>query len=161
MDLPAHSEGIEVYYDGRCALCCGFAEWLHGQPRAFPVEFVAYQSPRAAERFPGLAALDPARVMVVRTREGGIHRGAEAWVWCLYSSAAHQDLAKRLAGPCLLPVAERVCRLLAANRRRISKLWFRRRDCELRKMLHEMPVPTCGEGCAMPEPSPEGDRHDD
>lgn len=160
MELPTHTQGIEIYYDGRCAICCGFAEWLHGQPRAFPAEFMAYQSLRAAAVFPGLAGLDPAKVMVVRTREGGIYRGAEAWVWSLYSSAAHQGLARRLAAPCLLPVAERACRLLAANRRRISSLLFRRRDSELRKMIHEMPVPACGEGCAILEPTPEDGRHD-
>jgi len=72
--------------------------------------------------FPGLGTLDPAREMVVRTSEGEIFRGAEAWVWCLYSCANHQAAARKLAGPRLLPVAVHACRVLAANRHSLSKV---------------------------------------
>ncbi len=161
MDLPAHTQGIEVYYDGCCGMCCRFAEWLDRQPRAFPVEFMAYQSPRAMSVFPGLAALDPSKAMVVRTREGGVYRGAEAWVWSLYSSLPHQDLARRLSGPCLLPVADKACRLLAANRHRLSAWFFSGKDDDLMARLHEMESPSCGDGCEVSEPAPEGPSKDE
>ena len=140
---------IEVYYDGRCGMCCTFHEWINRQPRAFGVDFIPYQAERAERAFPGIGMLDPAREMVVRTDGGAIFRGAEAWVMCLYSCANHQAAARRLASPALLPVAIRACRLLAANRHALSKVFFRRKDREVRENLHRMETPACpGDLCA-------------
>lgn len=146
MKLPKESEGIEVFYDGRCGMCCGFHEWIHRQPRAFPISFIPYQSSDAERVFPGLGTLDPAREMVVRTRESEVFRGAEAWVWCLYSCANHQAAARRLGSPALLPVAIHACRVLAANRHALSKLFFRAKDREVRKELHRMETVDCDGG---------------
>ncbi len=131
-------------------MCCSFHEWIARQPRAFAIRFVPYQSPEAERVFPGLGTLDPAREMVVRTSEGGIFRGAEAWVWCLYSCANHQETARRLAGPRLLPVAIHACRVLAANRHALSKVFFRRKDRQVREELHRMEIALCDDGqCAV------------
>jgi len=86
--------------------------------------------------------------MVVRTDGGEVFRGAEAWVWCLYSCANHQDAARRLGGPALLPVAVRACRVLAANRHSLSKVFFRRKDKAVREELHSMkPLGCAGDSC--------------
>lgn len=149
MKLPIHPKKIEVFYDGRCGMCCSFHEWIHRQKRAFDIDFVPYQAAEAEEVFPGIHTLDPAREMIVRTSDGGVFRGAEAWVWCLYSCANYQGLAKRLARPAMLAVAIRVCRLLAANRHGLSKVFFRRKDREVRETLHQMTPPECdGDHCA-------------
>jgi predicted DCC family thiol-disulfide oxidoreductase YuxK len=151
MKLPETSEGIEVFYDGRCGMCCSFHEWIARQPRAFPIGFVPYQAPEAEKVFPGLGTLDPAREMVVRTSTGEISRGAEAWVWCLYSCANHQDAARRLGGPGLLPVAIHACRVLAANRHALSKVFFRKKDQKVRETLHRMEEVICTDGtCVKP-----------
>ncbi|MCW1887458.1 DUF393 domain-containing protein [Luteolibacter flavescens] len=146
MNLPVSVEGIEVFYDGRCGMCCSFHEWIARQPRAFQIGFVPYQSPDAERVFPGLGTLDPAREMVVRTSDGGIFRGAEAWVWCLYSCANHQAAARRLGGPAMLPVAIRACRVLAANRHALSKVFFRKKDRQVREVLHRMEEAVCADG---------------
>jgi hypothetical protein len=138
MNLPEHIKGIEVYYDGRCGMCCTFHEWVNRQPRAFGVEFVAYQSPKAESIFPGLGELEPGRE---------IFRGAEAWVWCLYSCENHQDAARRLAGPSLLPVAIHACRVLAANRLILSRVFFGRKDKQVREELHQMEAIGCEGSC--------------
>lgn len=144
MNLPLQVKGIEVFYDGRCGMCCTFHEWIARQERAYEIRFVPYQDERAEEIFPGIGTLDPAREMIVRTEEGEIYRGAEAWVFCLYSCVTYRKLARRLAGPGLLPVAKRACALLAANRHGLSKIFFRRKDREVREQLHEIPDPeTC------------------
>lgn len=143
MQLNQELEGIEVFYDGRCGMCCSFHEWIARQPRAFRIEFIPYQSPDAERVFPGLGTLDPAREMVVRTSRGEVFRGAEAWVWCLYSCANHQDSARRLAGPGLLPIAIHACRVLAANRHALSKVFFRSKDKQVRKALHRMNLAGC------------------
>lgn len=146
MELPDQVQGIEVFYDGRCGMCCSFHEWINRQPRAFPISFIPYQAAEAERVFPGIGTLDPAREMVVRTRGGEIFRGAEAWVWCLHSCANHRDAARRLGGPALLPVAIRACRVLAANRHALSKVFFRRKDRLVREELHRMESPACEDG---------------
>ena len=150
MKLTDEIRGIEVFYDGRCGMCCSFHEWINRQPRAFGIGFIPYQAAEAERVFPGLGTLDPAREMVVRTSEGRIFRGAEAWVWCLFSCANHQAAARRLGGPGLLPVAIRACRLLAANRHALSKVFFRSKDKAVRAELHRMqPEPCDGGKCAV------------
>lgn len=149
MKLPDRIEGIEVYYDGRCGMCCSFHEWINRQPRAFRIEFIPYQAPHAERIFPGLNTLDPAREMIVRTGGGEIFRGAEAWVWCLYSCTNYQPAARRLGGPGMLTVAIHTCRVLAANRHALSKVFFRKKDKVVREELHKMAAPECeGEFCA-------------
>lgn len=146
MKLPDTIERIEVFYDGRCGMCCSFHEWIARQPRAFRIGFIPYQSPEAERVFPGLGTLDPAREMVVRTSNGEIFRGAEAWVWCLYSCANYRDAARHLGGPRLLPVAIHACRVLAANRHALSKVFFRNKDRQVRKELHRMEIAACPGG---------------
>jgi predicted DCC family thiol-disulfide oxidoreductase YuxK len=143
MKLDEKTNRIEVFYDGRCGMCCSFHEWINRQPRAFGIDFIPYQAERAERVFPGLGTLDPAREMVVRTNAGEVFRGAEAWVWCLYSCANYQDAARKLGGPGLLPVAIRACRVLAANRHSLSKVFFRRKDRAVREQLHNMEPAAC------------------
>lgn len=150
MKLPTSIEGIEVFYDGRCGMCCSFHEWINRQPRAFRIEFIPYQAAHAERVFPGLGTLDPAREMIVRTSRNEIYRGAEAWVWCLYSCANHQAAARRLGGPGLLPIAIHACRVLAANRHALSKVFFSSKDKRVREELHRMEPPPCdGAFCVM------------
>ena len=149
MKLPIHPKKIEVFYDGRCGMCCSFHEWINQQKRAFEIKFVPYQAAEAERIFPGIHTLDPAREMIVRTDEGWVFRGEEAWVWCLYSCSDYRDFAHRLARPVMLGIAIRVCRLLAANRQGLSKIFFRRKDREVRETLHNMTPPDCeGDHCA-------------
>lgn len=143
MELPRKINGIEVFYDGRCGMCCSFHEWINRQPREFAVDFVPYQAPHAEHIFPGLGTLDPAREMIVRTSEGKIFRGAEAWVWCLFSCSNHQTIARKLAGPGMLTVAIHACRVLAANRHALSKVFFRSKDKKVREELHRMEPAEC------------------
>jgi predicted DCC family thiol-disulfide oxidoreductase YuxK len=146
MKAPEQIKSIEVFYDGRCGMCCTFHEWINKQPREFGIDFIPYQSPRAERVFPGIGTLDPAREMIVRTDRGEIFRGAEAWVMCLFSCANHQATARKLAGPYLLPVAIRACRILAANRHSLSKVFFHSKDKAVRETLHRMETPACETG---------------
>lgn len=143
MKLPQEIRKIEVFYDGRCGMCCSFHEWINRQPRAYRIDFIPYQSPDAERVFPGIGTLDPAREMIVRTDEGEVYRGAEAWVLCLYSCANHRVAARKLASPGMLSVAIRTCRVLAANRHSLSKVFFRMKDKAVREVLHRMQPPEC------------------
>ncbi len=144
---------IEAFLDGECGMCRSFADWIQRQPRAFPVRFLAYQSEAARRAVPDLDQLEPGRLMIARDDRGLVYRGAEAWVLCLHSCANHRPLARRLATPALLPFAKRACTLLAANRRRLSRLLFRRREREIRLELERRPDldPDCTDGrCRLP-----------
>lgn len=157
MNLPLQIKFIEVFYDGRCGMCCTFHEWINKQERAYEVRFYPYQSPDAERVFPGVNTLDPAREMIVRTNEGKVYRAAEGWVLCLFSCAGYREVARKLASPALLPVAKKACTLLAANRHGLSKIFFRRKDKRVREQLHEMPEVECGSGaCPVTGPVERG-----
>jgi len=147
MIIPESINKIEIYYDGHCAMCCTFQEWLNRQDRAFDVNFVTYQSSQAEVLFPGVTKLDPDQEMIVRTDQGEVFRGAEGWVLCLLSCETYQHIAKRLAAPLLLPVAKKSCSLIASNRISISKIMFNKKDKALANTLHQMPSAPCESSC--------------
>jgi predicted DCC family thiol-disulfide oxidoreductase YuxK len=149
MKIPENIQHIEVYYDGRCGMCCSFHEWVNEQQRAFAVRFVAYQSPRAEEWFPGVNELEPDREMVVRTDDGTVYRGAEGWVLCLLSCMRYQGVARRLVSPVLMPVAKKTCYALAARRRGLSKIFFRNKDREVAVELHRISGLGCEGECQL------------
>ncbi|MDB9741293.1 DUF393 domain-containing protein [Akkermansiaceae bacterium] len=143
MNIPTNINKIEVFYDGHCGMCCTFHEWLNKQKRAFEVEFIPYQSDRAIEVFPEIETLDPDKEMIVRTDDGEIYQGAEAWVICLHSGKKYQGIADKMASPALLPMAKKTCNILAANRLKLSGLLFKKKDQEVAEHLHEMEGPDC------------------
>ncbi len=151
MKIPENIRHIEVYYDGRCGMCCTFHEWVNRQPRAFAVRFAPYQSALAEEWFPGVRALGPEREMIVRTDTGEVYRGAGAWVLCLLSCHRYRWVARCLASPVLLPFAEKVCRALAGRRRALSKIFFRRKNREVSGALHHIPGQKCGGSSRVPD----------
>lgn len=143
MTIPDKLNKVEIFYDGQCGMCCTFHEWVNEQDRAFEVDFIPYQSERAKMEFAEIMALDPEKEMIVRTDEGEIFRGAEGWVLCLYSCTKYQKYAQKLSGPLLLPLAMKACHLLAANRRKLSKVFFAKKEQVVAQELHEMRPPKC------------------
>lgn len=148
MKIPNNIQYIEVYYDGRCGMCCTFHEWVYAQKRAYPVRFIAYQDPQAEEWFPGVNELEPEREMIVRTQDHKLYRGAEGWVLCLLSCEKYRGIARRIASPALLPFAEKTCHALAARRHKLSKIFFRKKDNEVAAELHRMPAEECVGTCS-------------
>ena len=144
MKLPNKIQYIEVYYDGRCGMCCTFHEWVNTQERNFEVRFAPYQAPEAEEWFPGVNKLEPEREMIVKTDEGILYRGAEGWVMCLMSCKKYVNWAERMTNPRLLPMAKKLCQTLAARRHTLSKMFFLKKDKEVARALHQMPDQ---EGC--------------
>lgn len=160
MNIPEKIQNIEVYYDGRCAVCCTFHEWVNRQDRLFPVRFVAYQSEQAEILFPGVTLMDPGRDMIVRTDQRDVFRGAEGWVLCLLSCQRYQKCARRLASPQLLPVARKCCHLIAKNRLSLSKILLGKKSQELAQLIHQMPEQKCDRGCAYEAEDHERDTPD-
>jgi hypothetical protein len=89
------------------------------------LRFLPFQSPEVADRFPGIETLHPEEQLLVVSDEGGVYRGPQAWIMCLYALRDYRELSLRLAHPALLPSARRFCELLSEHRFRVSR-WLDR-----------------------------------
>lgn len=125
-------KNIELFYDGRCGMCCTFIEWLEKQKRACETSCIDYQSDEAKKLFPELFKHDPDKLMVARIDGNTIHKGGEGWVCCLWSCARYRWLAKILNSRLLLPMAKKICYIMSNNRVRISKIFFRKKNAEIK-----------------------------
>jgi predicted DCC family thiol-disulfide oxidoreductase YuxK len=104
---------LYVLFDGECSLCGRCRGWLARQSAFLEL----------ARRFPGIEALRPEEQLLVISDEGGVYRGPQAWIMCLYALRDYREWSLRLAHPALLPWARRVCELLSENRLWVSR-WF-------------------------------------
>lgn len=122
---------VEVFYDGRCGMCCTFMGWLEKQERACDLVSMDYRSEEAQRIFPELLSYHPEKELVVRMiGDDGveIYQGAEAWVCCMWSSMKHRDLAQKMNGCVLLPIAKKICYFISKNRLGVSRLFFRNKS---------------------------------
>lgn len=161
MELDKEVRFIEIFYDGHCGVCSSFVEWLTSQDRAIEVRCLAYQSDEAQRVFPEINSLKPDQEMVVRTDTGEVFRGAEGWVWCLWSCAKYKDIAKLMNSKLMLPVAKKVCLLASKNRLKLSKLFFGKKAKEVSDEIHSLDDDTgeCADGsCDTNNPNLGGKR---
>ena len=122
---------LTVFYDHNCGLCRACRRWLTRQPTYFEIEFVPYDSLAARAICPEIGKLDPGRQIVAMADNGDLYRGGAAWVMCLYATREHRPLAMKLANPLLLPIAKKICALVASKRLSISALLRLKSDREL------------------------------
>ncbi len=115
-------EKLRVLYDADCAFCVRCRWWLAMQPAYIPLEFMPAGSPEAARRFPSLADAYHARDLTVIDDEGGIYRGPDAFIMCLYALTEYRELADELSSPVLRPFAKAAFRLVSASRGWLSML---------------------------------------
>ena len=112
---------LYVLFDGECALCGRCRSWLARQPAFLPLHFLPFQSPEVARLFPGIEALHPEEQLLVVSDEGGVYRGPQAWIMCLYALRNYREWSYRLAHQALLPWARRACEALSENRFHVSR----------------------------------------
>jgi len=110
-----------VLYDARCGFCSACRRWLEGQRQLVALEFLAAGSSEARRRFPTLAAAEPEELVIV-SDEGGVYRGAHAWIMCLWSLEGYRPWAFRLARPALRPLARSVFEWVSGSRQSLSRL---------------------------------------
>jgi predicted DCC family thiol-disulfide oxidoreductase YuxK len=135
MTINQEMRSIEVYYDGSCAMCGRFKNWLGKQHHLIGVKLLNYASEAAREHFPDLAKYQPEKAMVVRADTGEIYQGAEATVICLWACREYRGLAMKLRKPLFLPLARKIYPLIASNRYVISKLLID--DSKLKRELEK------------------------
>jgi predicted DCC family thiol-disulfide oxidoreductase YuxK len=111
---------LTVLYDGRCGFCVRCRRWLQAQRQLVTLEFVPAGSADARSRFPTLADT-PAEELIVVSDEGGVYRGTDAWIMCLYALEEYREWSVRLARPALRPMARAAFEWLSRNRRELSQ----------------------------------------
>jgi predicted DCC family thiol-disulfide oxidoreductase YuxK len=147
---------LTIFYDERCGLCSRFRAWMEAQPKRVRVEFLAYDSPEALRKFPGLRDLQADREVVVLADDGRWWQGAAAWVTCLWATHSHYEWAQRLSSPVLLPFVRKAVHLISENRLGLSRLLGMRGDGELAEGIRALPEPECREGsCAVTHHTPQ------
>ncbi len=113
---------LTVIYDATCGFCVRCKEWLEREPSFLAIECLWSRSPEVARRYPGLVGPGNADLLVV-SDEGGVYRGAHAWIMCLYALRGYREWSMRLASPALLPFARRAFELLSSSRGWISRVF--------------------------------------
>jgi predicted DCC family thiol-disulfide oxidoreductase YuxK len=113
-------EKLRVVYDADCAFCVRCRWWLAMQPAYITLEFLAAGSPEAARRFPSLAGAR--EDLTVIDEDGGVYRGPDAFIMCLYALVDYRELSEELAAPMLRPFAKAAFRLVSASRGWLSML---------------------------------------
>ena len=113
---------LTVLYDATCGFCVRCRWWLIHQPKYVEMDFCASGSPEALERFPELSSPGTVDELTVVDDEGGVYRGTQAWLMCLWALSEYREWAGRLASPLLLPFARGAFAFVSSKRRTLSEL---------------------------------------
>ena len=113
--------GLTVLYDARCGFCVSCRRWLEGQPQLVPLELLPAGSPEARRRFPTLRHAEPPDELIAIDDAGGVSRGSDAWITCLYALEDYREWSLRLAQPSLRPLARAAFEWLSQSRRTLSR----------------------------------------
>jgi predicted DCC family thiol-disulfide oxidoreductase YuxK len=111
---------LTILYDAQCSFCRRCCWWLGRQRRFLELTFVPAGSPESRKRFPTLHQADPPDELIVVDDEGGVYRGADAWIMCLYALEEYRDWSTRLARPALRPFARAAFELVSRNRKMLG-----------------------------------------
>ena len=113
---------LTVLYDAECGFCIRCRWWLIHQPKFVEMDFLPAGSPEAEARFPGLSAPGTVDELLVVDDEGGVYRGAHAWLMCLWALVEYREWSGRLSSPGLLPLARGAFAMVSSNRKTLSWL---------------------------------------
>jgi predicted DCC family thiol-disulfide oxidoreductase YuxK len=112
---------LTVLYDDRCSFCRSCRRWLEKQPQLVKLEFLPARGMYAAEAFPGLD-VQAGEELVVVDDDGGVYRGDDAFLMCLWAMEDYREWADRLAGAGWQPLARGFFHQLSKSRGQLSKI---------------------------------------
>lgn len=113
---------LTIFHDPECGLCRNFKRWLEAQSSYLSLRFLPYNSEQTKACFPLIEDLNAGEDLVVLADDGRWWQGPSAWLICLWALRRYREWSYRLAQPTLLPLVERLCHLLSANRLYLSHL---------------------------------------
>jgi predicted DCC family thiol-disulfide oxidoreductase YuxK len=143
---------LTVLYDARCGFCVHCRRWLERQRALVELEFVPAGSETALRRFPDLREPDPPEDLVVVDDEGGVYRGEDAFILCLYALEDYREWSFRLSGPGLRPLARVAFEWLSRNRRGLSRSLGLAPDDQVVGLLRPLRATTCPPSAAGCDP---------
>src|SRR5215213_9279234 len=139
-----------VLYDSGCGLCTWARRWLSRQPAFLELVFIPAGSEWAARLFPDLPHTGPVEELVVVADDGGVYRGARAWIICLYALREYREWSARLSRPLLLPLARQAFALLSKRRKDLSRWLDLASESQMAETLRQVVAPACHPGPAEP-----------
>lgn len=111
---------LDVIYDDGCSFCRRCVRWLGREPQVIELRFLPANSVDTAARYPGLTGLGEEITAV--DDAGGVYRGTDAYLVCLYALRRWRAWSFRLSSPGWRPLARRAFALLSSKRGSLSKL---------------------------------------
>lgn len=136
---------LTIFYDSNCGLCRCFREWLERQALWVSVEFIGFQTPDAARRFPNIEKMKADRECLVLADDGRWWQGKDAWIVCLWATREFRIWSIRLASPMFRPLIGNIVHMISSNRLTLSRLMGLRSDQALAEELKQY-RPACEAG---------------
>ena len=128
---------LDVIYDDGCPFCRRCVRWMAGEPKLIDVKFLAASSVSTTMRYPTLSGLGEEITAI--DDAGGVYRGTEAYLVCLYALKRWRSWSFRLSSPGWRPLTKRAFEMLSKRRGSLSKV------------LGAGPLENpCGGACAVP-----------
>ncbi len=113
---------LYVIYDESCGFCVRCRRWLANQTQLVTLAFVAASAPEVNRRFPNLRRSPPGAELIAVSAAGGVYRGTDALLMCLWALKEYRPWATRLARPALKPLVRRAFELFSSHRHAVSRL---------------------------------------
>lgn len=146
-----------VLFDSSCAFCCQCVKWLGQQDQSVKVWCLPRGSRQAIDAFGAAvnAGEGAEAELVVIDSDGGVYRGSDAFIICLWALEKYSTWAARFASPRLRPHARSMFELISSKRHLLSAIWSTENDAQLAARLTAVAAsPRCDDGsCGVP-PSP-------
>ena len=134
---------LTVLYDAECGFCVRCRWWLVHQPKFVEMDFCPAGSAEAQRRFPELSAPGAVEELLVVDDEGGVYRGAQAWLMCLWALVEFREYAEWLSQPALLPLARGAFAMVSSSRKKISEWLGLEPEAEMIEEMRRADPPRC------------------
>lgn len=131
---PATPRRLTVLFDAGCGFCLRCREWLLQEPQLVPLELLPRDAPEVAARWPGF--VPGGDELTVIDDRGGVYRGPDAFLLCLWALDGYRGWAQRMATPALRPLARQAFELVSRQRHRIGDWVGLREDWHIAAELH-------------------------
>ncbi len=135
-------QSFTVLYDAHCAFCQRCRNWLEHQAQRIALDFIPYDSPLVATRFPQLDANRHVELTVISNR-GDVYYADKAFIMCLYALHEYHLWSEKLSSPIFRPLVRNAYEYLSRHRFRLSKLFKLENQHVLAQLQQHAPTEYC------------------
>ncbi len=141
-----------VLFDSSCAFCCQCVKWLGQQDQTLKMWCLPRGSRQALDAFGAAVNFGQgaAADLVVIDSDGGVYRGSDAFIMCLWAVDRYSDRAARFASPALKPYARSMFNLVSSKRHVFSSPLSGANDADVVARLTAVEQPAvCDDGVRL------------